>query len=310
MNAESQRAKRIAIVQITAAVSLLASLFLPWYTLGGPSYNFVGSASVSWVDNTPTNFRWMQDPESLLIALGAIVALVLAFLILIRSRRSVVLSALTLISFAAAVGGALWFLSDINRLMSSAATLSALLSPGFGPSASPGFGLWIFIAAAIIGALAAIIDLVASNANMVSTPALVPYPPYPTYYAVPGAPWQQPAGYHADPSQPAPPTAASGYPAAPGYPGYPNWPAPVPYGPNPPGTPNWSTPSPVSTGPAMPPIPQVAPASSPVNISQNSNAPGTLNGMKVCPSCAEEVSSAAKFCHFCSFDFAKGSQSK
>lgn len=190
MNANSGgRGGGIAKVEIGAAGLLIVSFFLPWFQVSG-GYN-AGSASFA---TYLSKVNWTQFPEVDLITFGAVAAVIAAIVGLARPQRGAAIARTTLAGFVAAGIGAVWLLSEWGQQSSSLASS--------GVQVGQGLGIWLFVGAAAVGALFAVVDLV-SPARAPSAAAAaftVPAPAWTPTHVVPTggmAAWDAP-----DPARP------------------------------------------------------------------------------------------------------------
>lgn len=249
MNAKSQAGNKFAVVQIAAACVLVISFYLPWISASFGGYGI--SVSMSWVDYVTTaGSPWAQDIQSLLIVFGAFAALVCAFFVSVRGRRTPAFLRLTLLSFVAAAVGSLWFFLQFNQ------TIGLESSSGV----SVGLGLWVYIAAALVGVFASFRLL---------NPAGVPAP---TSFAPPFAPAPGPTGTYVAPPPP--------------------WSTPPMAPPPPP----WA--QPMSTPPApslIPPTPDVSAAETPAAYAAT---PAKAKTCSNCSETVEASARFCQFCGF------------
>jgi len=129
--------RRLALLPVIAAVVLIGSFYLSW---ASASFALSGSSiSESWISYlTSTGSDWTSNGQSLLITIGAAVALVFAVLALIWSRAALLL-VVSLAGFVAAAAGSVWLLVQFTQTV--------------GAGANPDLGLWVFLAASVIGGL-------------------------------------------------------------------------------------------------------------------------------------------------------------
>jgi hypothetical protein len=172
MNSRGGLSSGIAVVEICAAVALIVSFFLPWFQAS----SYYASASASWMAALQASSTWTGQLEVDLITFGAIAAIIVAVIRLLQPTHGAGMAAATLAAFVAAGLGAVWLFAEWNQA-------SRYLS-SYGVQIGQGIGMWLFVAAAVGGALAAIIDL-ASPENR---------------SAAASQQWAPPAGYGAPPA--------------------------------------------------------------------------------------------------------------
>lgn len=135
-------ANAVSIVQLVAGVAILASLLLPWFDVafgylgGGGSSTFVSLAA----DSEALGQVWLD-----LVLIGVAVALIASLVGLSMRAVTRAISAAALIGFGLVVGGAGYYLAEGN-----AWDYSIL---------SPGPGVYLCVAGAAVGGLAAVAHL-------------------------------------------------------------------------------------------------------------------------------------------------------
>lgn len=127
----------ISLLEIAAAGLLIAAFFLPWYQLGGQDVEGIAQYGITMDVLLP----WF------LIPLGAAAAVVTTLVGLVLPGRGVVVA--ILVAFGAAGMGAALRLLDV-----ATGDWSMQLEPP-----TPGRGLWLFAAGALLGVALATIDL-------------------------------------------------------------------------------------------------------------------------------------------------------
>jgi hypothetical protein len=146
MNGRSGAKVALAIVKACAAAVLIVSFFQPWV---GASFLFL-AGSMTWMDvlqKTP----WTRFPEADLVMLGAVAAPIAALVGLVRLRAGAISGVMTLLGFVAAGGGAVWLIAESGQAASYLGYAGAKVNLDR--------GLWLFLVAAVVGAVAAIVDL-------------------------------------------------------------------------------------------------------------------------------------------------------
>jgi len=150
-----------------AAVGLVAAFFLPWMQANANWAADIASVNAKTGVDLPSSWPWvffvtndgsvlMHDVASELVTFGAIAAVIFALVILVYPGRVLGLSVLAFISFVAAAIGAIWQTAQFNQMIQTVDFQ--------GHDLVPGMGLWVFAAAAGIGAIAVIGDIALPDA--------------------------------------------------------------------------------------------------------------------------------------------------
>jgi hypothetical protein len=201
----------VSIVQVVAGVVLLVSLLLPWFDL---TFGYLDTGGSSTFVTLATNSDGLGQVWLDLVLLGIAVALVGAVVSMSMRAVSRSASAIALAGFGLVTVGSGYYLVD------GAAWDYSILSPG------P--GVYLCLLAAVVGGLAAVVQL--ANPRLGTTRA-API----GYWGYPSAPpsWASwPGATHRGPAYPgAPPPWDPQHPAAPQPPAWPGPPNPDPYPP-------------------------------------------------------------------------------
>lgn len=144
---------RFAIVEIGAAGLLIVSLFLSWFEVTFSTG--AASKSLTWANYQQTGFDSSQWPPVYLIPLGAMAAAIVSGVAVVLPRRWTLIAVLA--AFVAAFGGLVWLMLPID---------AERINPHGYASLSPGIGLLLFGAAAVLGATIALVDLALAGASV------------------------------------------------------------------------------------------------------------------------------------------------
>jgi hypothetical protein len=143
------RNRWIEMAEIGAAGLLIVSFLLPWFQGRGAA----ASESSSWI-HLLLNSGWLGAFEADLITFGSILALIGALAGLLRVRRevSLALAAAAVGGFVASALGAIWTLTESGN--------AAFFWGSWGGTIDRGAGLWLFLAAAVVGAAAGLVGFI------------------------------------------------------------------------------------------------------------------------------------------------------
>jgi hypothetical protein len=148
------RGRWIEIAEIGVAGLLIVSFLLPWFQGRGAD----GATSSSWL-HLLLNSGWLRALEADLVTFGAIVALIGAIAGLVRLRREFALAfaAAAVGGFVASALGAIWTLAESGN--------AAFYWGSWGVTIDRGVGLLLFLAAAVVGAIVAVLGIVLAGSR-------------------------------------------------------------------------------------------------------------------------------------------------
>jgi hypothetical protein len=149
MTFRNVRNRWIEMAEIGAAGLLIVSFLLPWFQGRGGA----AAESSSWI-HLLLNSGWLGALEADLITFGSILALIGALAGVLRLRREVALAlaAAAVGGFVASALGAIWTLTESGN--------AAFFWGSWGGTIDRGAGLWLFLAAAVVGAAAGLVGFI------------------------------------------------------------------------------------------------------------------------------------------------------
>jgi hypothetical protein len=149
MTLRNARSRWIETAEIGTAGLLIVSFLLPWFQGRGAT----AAESSSWI-HLLLNSGWLTALEVDLVTFGAIVALIGALAGLLRLRRelALALAATAVGGFVASALGAIWTLAESGN--------AAFYWGSWGVTIDPGAGLWLSLAAAVVGAVAGVVGFI------------------------------------------------------------------------------------------------------------------------------------------------------
>jgi len=174
MRARSGRTRKLALVQLAAAGGIVLAALKPWISIWfGPDSNNPTDHSIekSWTDYVSalnvSGATGLQQLQPLLVTAGAAVAIAFTFFVLVQGWRSTVLSAIAFAGFVGASIGVIWLLVQFDQVSGVFAGYAGYA----GYHVTPSLGLWIFLAAAVIGAFATLPSLTSPDAAATLAPS-------------------------------------------------------------------------------------------------------------------------------------------
>jgi len=151
------------LLQLGIAIAALCTFILP-FASASESYSGTSlSLSVSLLDIIQ-KMNWTSYIEMLLIVFGGAAAAVAALLRLNNPRMST--AAVTLLGFIAMAAGYVWMLAEWNGELAQAASFYSYVGVNVG--LQPSLGLWVGLAAAVVGGFVCLIDVVESGSMSAS----------------------------------------------------------------------------------------------------------------------------------------------
>ena len=157
MRDRSGRIRKLALVQLAAAAGMVLASLLPWISISVGRYSSLKSWMEYTSDLNASGGTGLQELQNLLVTASAAVAIAFTYIVLFQRWRLTVLSAIAFAGFVGASISVIWLLLQLDQVSGVYAGLGNV-------TVTPSLGLWIFLAAAVIGAFATLPSLTSPDA--------------------------------------------------------------------------------------------------------------------------------------------------